>query len=36
MYTKAKSYKEKTIEALKKSTENVEPNQLRESDLRFK
>lgn len=36
LYTKAKSYKEKTIDALKRSSENIEPNQMRESDLRFK
>ncbi len=36
LYTKAKSYKDKTIEALKRSSENIEPNQLRESDIRFK
>jgi len=36
LYTKAKSYKEKTIEALKRSSENIEPNQMRESDIRFK
>lgn len=36
LYTKAKSYKDKTIEALKRSSENIEPNQMRESDLRFK
>jgi hypothetical protein len=36
LYTKAKSYKDKTIEALKRSSENIEPNQMRESDIRFK
>ena len=37
LYTKAKSYKEKTIEALKRSSENIEPNKMmRDSDTRFK